>query len=79
MKKSNNNYESNNKYSTNVFSPQNIFSPPNQGKIYINQVPSQNESRNNDMNNNLNKTREEKLNRGFVFPHDHPLKESFQS
>ena len=29
-------------------------------------------------NNNLNKTREEKLNRGFVFPHNN-LKESFQT
>jgi len=81
MKKNNNNnnYDSNNKFSTNVFSPTNIFSPPNQGNFFLILVPSQNDSRNIEMNNNnLNKTREEKLNRGFVFPHNN-LKESFQT
>ena len=81
MKKNNNNnnYDSNNKFSTNVFSPTNIFSPPNQGNFFLILVPSQNDSRNIEMNNNnLNKTREEKLNIGFVFPHNN-LKESFQT
>jgi len=68
MKKMNNNYESN-KYSTNVFSPQNMFSPQNQ---------PQNESRNEKNENNLNKTREEQMNKGFIFPHA-SVKESFQS
>ncbi len=85
MKKQfNQNYDSNNKYSTNVFSPQNnnIFSPPNMGRSHLMLVHSQNESRNNDLNNNnnnpLNKTREEKMNRGFVFPNN-PLKKSFHT
>ena len=73
-----NNYDSNNKFSTNVFSPQNVISPQNQCNIlYFTLVQSQNESRNNDANNQLNKTREEKLNKGYVFPHSQ--KESFQT
>jgi len=70
-----NNYESN-KFSTNVFSPQNMVSPQNQ---FIDQT--NNESRNDNTNlnnNNLNKTREEHPNKGFIFPHA-SIKESFHS